>query len=560
MRKILLRYSLAVIAAVVALGLYTPPAGAVVSRLTTDANDQFQPDIYGNRVVWLDGTNDPYMLGKYSNIYLYTIGGSAFKITSVKKAHMPAISSTRVVWEDLRNNIGGGPGADNTDIYGYTVPGGPESAVSTDTDPQLGPTVSGSQVVWSAFKGGQWDIWLKKTNGAVIQITNDAAIQQDARIDGDRIVWTDKRNGADDVYLYDITAGVETRITDNASNQNEPDISGNRIVWTDSRGPYRNIYVYDTSSPVANGSPVNVRAATQHSPRISGDRVVWTDWRNGDIMAGTNSDVYCRNLASGTTKRITPQSANQDSPAIFGNRIVWADNRNGNWDIYMDELDAVAPSAAVQAPRLSTFVSKTTTFKVRWSASDPAPSSGIAYYDVQYKIGSGGVWTNWKTKTPLGAANMSGVSGRTYYFRARATDGDGNVGAWSAGDKTIVPFDQDKKIFKRRGFGDVFSSASSRFFRGTLRSSSRRGDFLSYKFTGRNFSFITTKGPDRSKFKVYVDGVYKGTFCAFATKVRYRREAYAIASLAPGVHTVKILNLATTGRPRLDTDATAIGN
>ena len=46
-------------------------------------------------------------------------------------------------------------------------------------------------------------------------------------------------------------------------------------------------------------------------------------------------------------------------------------------------LDTKAPRTKLRAPRYSTDVSRTRTFRVYWKATDPAPSSGIAGYDVQ---------------------------------------------------------------------------------------------------------------------------------------------------------------------------------
>ncbi len=69
------------------------------------------------------------------------------------------------------------------------------------------------------------------------QITYNEDIQTNPSIDGNRIVWDDSRNRYDDIYMYDIATGIETKITDpsDTSIQELPDISGNYIVWTDTR-------------------------------------------------------------------------------------------------------------------------------------------------------------------------------------------------------------------------------------------------------------------------------------------------------------------------------------
>ena len=70
-------------------------------------------------------------------------------------------------------------------------------------------------------------------------------------------------------------------------------------------------------------------------------------------------------------------------------------------------------------------------FKVEWSGTDTAPSgcepSGIAYYDVQYRV-NGGSWVAWQTQTTNTSATIeSAANGRLYEFRARAVDNAGNA-------------------------------------------------------------------------------------------------------------------------------------
>lgn len=78
---------------------------------------------------------------------------------------------------------------------------------------------------------------------------------------------------------------------------------------------------------------------------------------------------------------------------------------------------------------------KTTSFTVRWTGTD---ASGIKCYDVQYRIGASGTWTNWLSGTTATWATFSGQNGTTYYFRCRATDNANNTGNWSAEVLTTV--------------------------------------------------------------------------------------------------------------------------
>ena len=54
-------------------------------------------------------------------------------------------------------------------------------------------------------------------------------------VDGERIVWEDRRNGNWDIYMYDIQTGEETLLTPNPYDQKHPRITGNNVVFQDYR-------------------------------------------------------------------------------------------------------------------------------------------------------------------------------------------------------------------------------------------------------------------------------------------------------------------------------------
>jgi hypothetical protein len=65
---------------------------------------------------------------------------------------------------------------------------------------------------------------------------------------------------------------------------------------------------------------------------------------------------------------------------------------------------------------------------------------------------------------------------------------------------------------------------------------------------------VMHKGPDRGKFKVYVNGVLKGTIDTYAAVSKPRVVVWQVALPQRG-SVVKIVNQATAGRSRIDLDA-----
>ncbi len=95
----------------------------------------------------------------------------------------------------------------------------------------------------------------------------------------------------------------------------------------------------------------------------------------------------------------------------------------------------VAPTDSIPPIATVTFLplfQVSTNFTVTWSGMDDPDGSGIATYDLQYKIFGDGNWTDWRQGTPQTSALFSGDNARVYLFRARATDKAGNVGTYPA--------------------------------------------------------------------------------------------------------------------------------
>ena len=90
--------------------------------------------------------------------------------------------------------------------------------------------------------------------------------------------------------------------------------------------------------------------------------------------------------------------------------------------------DCAPPVAAVEP--LPFYVTHPT-FSVAWRGEDVW--SGVAAFDVKVRQGDESYWSDWLTNTPSVSATFAGEDGQTYFFRARARDHAGNVGAFGDG-------------------------------------------------------------------------------------------------------------------------------
>ena len=213
-------------------------------------------------------------------------------------------------------------------------------------------------------------------------------------------------------------------------------------------------------------------------------------------------------------------------------------------------LPAVAASAAYPTYITSDY-SATRSFGISWNgAGIPAGSK----FDVEYKDGTSGAWTRWRTATTATSGNFPGLYGHTYWFRYRYITPANVTSYWSRTISFAVPYDNGSLHFSS-GWGYV--TARGLAFNNTLRYTKRVGASMSYSFTGRRAVVIATKARGRSKMAVYLDGSAKpyrivDTYY-YTTKYRWKVFDYTFKTY--GAHKIVIKNLGTSRRPRLDIDA-----
>ncbi len=111
----------------------------------------------------------------------------------------------------------------------------------------------------------------------------------------------------------------------------------------------------------------------------------------------------------------------------------------GRPGVYHFNVDTIKPSSNVNA--LSP-TQTTTSFTISWNGSDTG-GSDLKWYDIQYKDGPSGTWTDWKTQTTSTSATfgpndpVTVQSGHTYYFQSRAQDNAGNWETYPGGEGDV---------------------------------------------------------------------------------------------------------------------------
>ena len=285
----------------------------------------------------------------------------------------------------------------------------------------------------------------------------------------------------------------------------------------------------------------------------------------GDGHVGLNGTSMAAPHVTGIAALVAGENpALLDSPTAIKARILKSGKARGSTagktltGRIVDALyapDTTAPTA--QPPRSYAFVTGTalgTTVRtrVRWpGATDDR--SGVASYALRQSIG-GAAWTTVTSSTTATSIDRSLTAWKAYRYRVRGHDRAGNTGAYVDGPEVRPTVTQQTS--KAVTYGGTWSSSStSSASGGSTRYATRAGAWVSYTFTGRAIAVVSPKASNRGSVRVYVDGAYSGTVSTYRSAGQSRRLVVAKNWGDVGAHTIKLVVVGTSGRPRFDIDA-----
>ncbi|MHB8453011.1 MAG: S53 family peptidase, partial [Mycobacteriales bacterium] len=169
-----------------------------------------------------------------------------------------------------------------------------------------------------------------------------------------------------------------------------------------------------------------------------------------------------------------------------------------------------------------------------WAATDPAPSSGLAYYRVVLAH-SGGVDV-LLARTATTSLRFPGVlPGRTYTLTVVAVDRAGNVSA-PVTRAVTVPID-DPALARSPGWHEIASPGD---YGGSAAWSTVPHAWMQYRGGGRVFLALVTRTPDSGLVEVLVDGHLQGIVDLYSPVVVNRSPLLLAAFPQVGVHHVVI--------------------
>ena len=215
--------------------ILVPPSGG----------SQDRGDVSGDLIVW-----DDYLLSRPGyKLFLYDVSTEALRpiVEGTHAQLRPRVFGGRVVWEDGRYTTGSA-----YDIFMLDIPTWTETPITVGPGRQWNAHISGDVVAWQSGGATSVDIHAYDVGtGVPYPVSTHPASQwlgAGEPISGTRIVYTDDRNGNDDVFMYDLATETETQITNHPADQNQASIFGNYIVYSDNQNGNWDIYQVEISS------------------------------------------------------------------------------------------------------------------------------------------------------------------------------------------------------------------------------------------------------------------------------------------------------------------------
>jgi hypothetical protein len=197
-----------------------------------------------------------------------------------------------------------------------------------------------------------------------------------------------------------------------------------------------------------------------------------------------------------------------------------------------------------QVPRAASVVTSTGTttprFALSWSFSDPAPSSGLAAFDVRVTDQTTRAVRVDLTWTTLRRLAMVAAPGHLYQLQVTGYDRAGNPSLLRT-QTFRAPYD-DRSATLSAGWGRVRATPD---YLGSHVVSARRGATLTIHFTGRSLTAGLVKSRYGGYADLYLDGVKKVRLNLYAGGSLYRQTVRLVALPRSGRHTVVIRVLGT---------------
>jgi hypothetical protein len=192
--------------------------------------------------------------------------------------------------------------------------------------------------------------------------------------------------------------------------------------------------------------------------------------------------------------------------------------------------------------RGGTLTSTAIPVAMTWKGADNASLKSVAA-TAPHAATFGPTVTSWGTTAKPSTAVT---------YTLRATDAAGNYLTTSVSRTAVIA--QETSATRS---GTWAAKKSTSYLGGASYSSGTKNAALTWTFTGRSVAWVVSRASTSGQAYVYVDGVKVSTVDLKSATTLYRQAIWTKTWATAAKHTVKIVVVATTGRPTVTTDGIA---
>ena len=213
-----------------------------------------------------------------------------------------------------------------------------------------------------------------------------------------------------------------------------------------------------------------------------------------------------------------------------------------------DTVDPVVTAPTEVFPG-QTAGTRTTKVRLSWGATDTG-GTGVASYKLQVSV-NGGTYATITSATTKTTRERLLTTGKSYRFRVRATDKEGNVSHYSYGPTLHPTRYSEGPSSKVTYVGSWPVKSTSHALGGKTRYSGTNTSRAVFTFTGYDVGWIATRYTSSGKAQVFVDGVLNRTVDLDRSSTAYRLLVFQAHFATLGTHTLEIRPV---GDGRVDID------
>ena len=247
-----------------------------IQRITRDGRNDFNPDLWGDTIVWQKAKGWPFGWE-----IMALIEDNRMQLTTNYYYDMGAkVHGDKIVWY-------GWDGFDY-EIFLYDAAKNETIQITSNRFDDVAPVVWGDVIAWEGYSSAEADIYMWK-DGVVKLVSQDRQnpqrfIEDDLhpRIWNNKIVWQGFDGDDFEIYLYDITRDEITQITGNRFDDTNPEIHDDLIVWMGYESNWDSEIFYAdlrASGPI---TPVQLTVSDEddRDPKTANRRIIWVSERD----------------------------------------------------------------------------------------------------------------------------------------------------------------------------------------------------------------------------------------------------------------------------------------